>query len=235
MSTTNDHELWEELAAGHALSALEPAEEAEFVAHLEQCDRCQEVLADHAFVAAQLGTLVDSEGDAPSWDKIRPAVIPASEPVAEVVDLASRRRRTPAVLGAAAAAVLAIAGTAVVLSSGSGPSTQQEALDACTASSTCHVVRLADAATLVVDSNGARMLPKHMTAAPAGKVYVLWQLPRDGRPTMVATLTDTANGGVGEPHRLPLAYAQTAAFGVSLEPANAVPTAPTKVLVVGTA
>jgi hypothetical protein len=229
-----DHEHWEELAAGHALSALEPDEESAFVAHLDSCARCQAVLADHAFVAAQLGTLVDSV-EAPAWDRIRPAVIPAPEPVAEVVELATRRRRSPALLGAAAAAVLAVAGTVVALSGGSGPGTQQQALDGCAASPGCHVVLLADAAKLVVDGNGARMLPTHMAPAPAGKVYVLWQLPRDGRPTMVATLEDTANGEVGEAHSLPLDYGQTAAFGVSLEPANVVPTTPTKVLAVGTA
>jgi anti-sigma-K factor RskA len=230
----SDHEYWEELAAGHALSALEPAEETEFVAHLEGCLHCQEVLADHAFVAAQLGTLVDAV-ETPSWDRIRPVLTPAPERVAEVVPIASRRRRAPALLGAAAAALVAVAGTAVLLSSGGGRGTQQEALDACAASTSCHVVQLADAASLVVDSDGARMLPKHMTAAPAGQVYVLWQLPRDGRPTMVATLEDTANGAVGETHSLPLGYDQTAAFGVSLEPANSVPTKPTKVVAVGTA
>jgi anti-sigma-K factor RskA len=230
----SDHEQWEELAAGHALSALEPGEETQFVAHLEGCTRCQKVLADHAYVAAQLGTLVDSV-EAPAWDRIRPAVIPAPEPVAEVVQLETRRRRTPALLGAAAAAVLAVAGTAVVLSSGSGTGTQTQVLADCRAAADCHVVRLADAASLVVDRGEARMLPTRMSPAPAGKVYVLWQLPRDGRPTMVATLDDTANGAVGEAHALPLAYDQTAAFGVSLEPASSIPTKPTKVLVVGTA
>ena len=230
----SDHEHWEELAAGHALSALEPAEEAEFVAHLEGCDHCQEVLADHAFVAAQLGTLVDTV-DAPAWDRIRPVAIPAAQPVAEVVQLDTRRRRTPFLLGAAAAAVVAVAGTVVALSGGSGASTQQQALSACTASASCHVVHLAQAATLLVDDKGARMLPTRMASAPAGKVYVLWQLPRDGRPTMVATLDSTPNGQVGGNHELPLAYDQTAAFAVSLEPASTVPTKPTKVLVVGTA
>ena len=226
----SDHEHWEELAAGYALSALEPAEEAEFLAHLDGCGSCPEVLAEHDLVAAQLGTLVDS-AEAPAWSRIRPAVIPE----AQVVPLAARRRRTPALLGAAAAAALVLAGTAVALSGGSEPSTQQRALTACAASSTCHVVHLADAASIVVDTDGARMLPTHMAPAPAGQVYVLWQLPRDGRPTMVATLEDTKDGAVGPAHALPLAYEQTAAFGVSLEPATSVPTQPTKVLVVGTA
>jgi anti-sigma-K factor RskA len=231
----SDHERWEELVAGHALNALEPAEEAEVVAHLEQCAHCQEVLADHAFVAAQLGTLVDDH-EAPSWDRIRTGVLPARPAQVSSLEQARRRRRAPVWLSAAAAAALVAGGGALLLhGSGGGAGGQQQVLAACRASTSCHLVRLQDAATLVVQDGKARMLPTHMPAAPAGTVYVLWQLPRDGRPTMVATLGATHDGGVGEPHSLALPYASTAAFGVSVEPASTVPTKPTKVVAVGTA
>jgi hypothetical protein len=74
-----------------------------------------------------------------------------------------------------------------------------------------------------------------MATAPVGQVYVLWQLPRDGRPTMVATLTETRRGRMGEQHRLALSYESTAAFGVSVETSRSVPTHPTEILAVGTA
>lgn len=228
----NDHEHWEELAAGHALNALEPGEEATFAAHLASCPRCQDVLDDHAFVAAQLGTLASAE-EVPSWDRIRAGVVGSADVVS--LETERTRRRGSRWLGAAAAVVLLAGGMTALLVGRTSSSTQQEVLSACAASTSCRVVHLQDAADLVIDGGHARMLALRMTPAPAGKEYVLWQLPRDGRPTLVAALGTTRNGTVGEAHDLPLPYANTAAFGVSLEPANAIPTKPTKVLVVGTA
>jgi hypothetical protein len=48
-------------------------------------------------------------------------------------------------------------------------------------------------------------------------------------------LARTADGSVGEAHPLALPYADTAAFGLSLEPASVVPTGPTDVVAVGSA
>ena len=229
----SDHERWEELAAGHALSALEPAEEAEFSEHLAGCDHCQEVLADHTFVAAQLGTLADSS-DAPSWDRIRAGIV--SERPVPSLDEARARRRAPRWLSAAAGLVL-LAGGAVVwqAAQSDSPSAQQAALSSCAAEPGCRVVRLADKATLLVSGSGVRVLPTLLGTPPAGRVYVLWQLPRDGRPTMVASLTETHDGKVGEAHLLALPYEDTAAFGLSLERSDAVPTKPSKVIAVGSA
>ena len=47
MTTARPHERYEELAVGHALAALEPGEEQEFVQHLTGCALCERALAEH--------------------------------------------------------------------------------------------------------------------------------------------------------------------------------------------
>jgi anti-sigma-K factor RskA len=227
----NDHEHWEELAAGHALNALEPEEESAFARHLATCTRCQEVLADHVLVAAQLGSVLDTS-DAPSWDRIRQGVVGDTR-VVPIHRARSRRRQV--LLSSAAAAVLVLAAVLLAVLPGSSRSTQQAALSSCAKSAGCHVIRLQDRATLVVQGGSVRVLANRLGPAPADHVYVLWQLPRDGRMTLVGALTETRDGTVGEQHRLALPYTRTAAFGLSVESSHSVPTSPTKVLAVGTA
>ena len=48
------HELYEELAVGHALGALEPEEELALQAHLPQCAACAAVVADTEAVMTEL-------------------------------------------------------------------------------------------------------------------------------------------------------------------------------------
>jgi anti-sigma-K factor RskA len=231
----SDHEHWEELAAGYALDALEPEESQLFAAHLAGCVRCQEVLADHAFVAAQLGTIVD-EHEAPSWSSLRSRVVGDVAPVTSLAEVRARRR-APRLLGAAAGLALVVAGSAVAWQTthDDPPSGQQQVLAACAAQAGCHAVDLQGKATVVVADGSARLLATSLAPVGAGKVYVLWQMPRTGRPTMVGTLARTADGSVGEAHPLALPYADTAAFGLSLEPASVVPTGPTDVVAVGSA
>jgi len=228
---SSDHDHWEELAAGHALNALEPEETEAFTAHLGGCARCQAVLSEHSFVAAQLGTLVDVRDEAPSWQRIRAGVLPAA-PVS--LDVERARRRSPRVLAVAASVVLLLAaGVAALLLTDRSPSGQQQVLASCEASTSCHVVHLQGKADVVVSDGTVRLLAKRLGSPGAGRVFVLWQLPRDGRPTMIGTLGSTADGSVGESHALALPYDSTAAFGVSSEPASVVPTGPTDVVALG--
>jgi Anti-sigma-K factor rskA len=60
-----EHERFDELAAGYALHALEPAEEAELLMHAEKCGRCQQTLADYAEVAASMADLARSAEPSP--------------------------------------------------------------------------------------------------------------------------------------------------------------------------
>jgi anti-sigma-K factor RskA len=228
---SSEHDRWEELAAGHALNALEPEETEAFTAHLAGCERCRRVLADHDFVASQLGTLVDDQEDAPSWQRIRAGVLP-DVPVSLAEERA--RRRPPRLVAVAASVVLLLAaGVAALLLTDRSRSSQEQVLASCAASTSCHVVHLQGKADVVVTEDTVRLLPKALGAPPAGRVFVLWQLPRAGRPTMIGTLGSTDDGSVGEAHRLALPYDSTAAFGVSAEPASVVPTGPTDVVALG--
>lgn len=255
------HEHWDELAAGSALHALEPEEEAAFRAHLDGCSRCRQVMDENAFVAAQLGALSEvSEEAPPSWSSIRAGIVgtvtpsgtadtspPARHPTdgpAPVVSLsAGRRRRHTAsrLLGAAAAAVLlAGAGTAAWQLSNhtTGPGRPAAAVSRCAQTPGCHVVRLPQGdpeAVVLAEAGRARVVPTGLSAAGAGHAYALWQMPRDGRPVLVTVLPSTRDGVPGPAADLALPYAETAAFAISLEPVDVVPTAPTHVVAVGTA
>ena len=75
------------------------------------------------------------------------------------------------------------------------------------------------------------------TAMPAldnAHVYVLWQLPRDGRPAAVTVLGPVHTGQAGSSASLVIPYDDTAAFAMSVERAGQVPTQPTKVVAIGT-
>lgn len=49
-----EHARFDELAAGYALDALDPADEHEFAAHLTTCARCQQALAGYLVVTADM-------------------------------------------------------------------------------------------------------------------------------------------------------------------------------------
>ena len=54
MTVLNQHVRFEELAVGHALTALEPEDEQAFLAHLHGCARCEQDLAEHRATLAHL-------------------------------------------------------------------------------------------------------------------------------------------------------------------------------------
>lgn len=250
-SQPSAHEPWEELAAGYALHALEPDEEGRFLSHLEGCAHCRQTLDDHAFVAAQLGSLADAPDlTPPSWSSIRRGVIdagpplprPATEPAAVVpLDGERRRRRPPRLLGAAAGVVL-LAGTGTLAwqlaQPDAGSTGQPAAIARCEHAAGCHVVKLPEGdpeAVVLADATRARFLPTGLATPAAGHVYALWQMPRDGRPILVTVLPGIHDGVAGPSTDLALPYADTAAFAISVEPEGSVPTKPTRVVAVGTA
>jgi hypothetical protein len=65
-SRADAHQLFDELAVGHALSALEPEDQALFSGHLAGCVRCQRAVAEHATTLAELGHAVPQEEPPPS-------------------------------------------------------------------------------------------------------------------------------------------------------------------------
>jgi hypothetical protein len=231
----DDHEVWEELAAGAALHALEPDEQRAFDLHLTDCARCRRALDDNQLIAAQLGALSagsDEESAPPSWATIRAGILRAAPDETATVatdELAGRRRPRLAAAGgrrllAAAAAVAVLAGGGVAawrLTSDTG---------ACAGISDCHVVQLTagDGARLqvVVRGESVTMHGQDMPVAPAGKTYVLWQMALVGQAVPVASYSGS---GANTAH-LAIPFRRTAAFAISEDPAGSLPHSPTDVL-----
>jgi hypothetical protein len=112
------HTPYEQLAVGHALSALEPEDEQRFLAHLPGCAACTRSLAEHTETLAQLAYDVVSEAPPASiLEGIRTGVTASGRagafPAPLSLDVArTRRQRTvrmmTAAVGAAAAVVLVV-------------------------------------------------------------------------------------------------------------------------------
>lgn len=62
---TDEHDVFAELAAGHALYALEPEEEQTFLAHLSACAECERAVAEHRETLTHLAYAADA-GDPPA-------------------------------------------------------------------------------------------------------------------------------------------------------------------------
>jgi hypothetical protein len=258
------HHEWEELAAAYALDALDPQDELRLSAHVATCARCQQSLDDYNLVAAQLGSLADDEEAPPSWRQIRSAVVGdqsagvatslqpeqnedrSPDGIAPVVPLPQQSSpaplwRRPRMMAAAAAVVLLVAGGLAgwKLTSRSSPTSATAAVTACQQQAGCRVVKLrtpaaVDSAAVIVDSGHASVVPLALDSAPVGRMYVLWQLPRDGGGMIpIESFRQTRHQTVGS--QLPHAYADTAAFAVSLEPAGGFPTRPSDILALGAA
>jgi anti-sigma-K factor RskA len=240
----SDHTRWEELAAGYALHALEPAEEAELLAHLRECAECRGAVDQHTLVAAQLASIADGhDADTPPWERIRPGLGAAPHATAAPAATATihrLRRRHPRVLAAAAAVVvLAAIGVTGWQVTGDNGSTSKvpAAVAACKASPPCHVVTLragaAAAGDVLVRATTATVVPTAMPALDPSHVYVLWQLARDGRPAPVTVLGEVRTSQASAPAALVIPYVDTVTFAMSVELADRVPTKPTKVVAVG--
>jgi anti-sigma-K factor RskA len=156
---------------------------------------------------------------------------------------APRPWRRPWVLAAAAAAVLLVAGAVVGWQLGtrshSAPATA--AISACQQQPGCRVVTLRNAqaasataaGAVIVDAGRASMVPLKMAPAPDARMYVLWQMPRDGSPVAIVSFRQTDQQTPSKP--LATAYRDTMAFAVSLEPSGPTPTRPSNILALGAA
>ena len=77
------HPAYEELVAGHALSALEPQDEELLLRHLPSCAACSAELAAHRETLAQLAHVADAGPPPPAlWEGIRAQVETSGTPTA---------------------------------------------------------------------------------------------------------------------------------------------------------
>ena len=227
------HEFWEEQAAGYALDALEAEERAGFERHLTDCSECQQLVDQHALVAAQLGALAFDDRPAPTWAAIRTGVVaPPDEPPTNVVPI--RGRRAALLLSAAAAAVAAVAGITVWQTTGGSSNGPLTSASACAGTIGCHVVALragdATALSVLIDGNDVALVPGAMGRPPAGSEWALWRLPKSGAPQLMTTFDNVK----GTRTSADAAYADIAGFAVSQEPADSTPVTPSTVVASGT-
>ncbi|MCZ2814652.1 anti-sigma factor [Modestobacter sp. VKM Ac-2984] len=92
----DEHRRWEELAVGWALHALEPEDEDVFAAHLADCDRCADTVAETAEVMTAMSSdLPQAEPSDTLRDRLR-AAVEETEQLPQNTRPARRREQSPA-------------------------------------------------------------------------------------------------------------------------------------------
>jgi anti-sigma factor RsiW len=242
-AAVTNHEQFEELAAGHALHALEPADEQLFLIHLETCPECRQSLAEFSELAAGLAmTSLDEPGAVPPpqvWAGIKAHV--ATE---NVVPLQRRKSPRRAFAAAAAALVLVAAGVIgwQVTRGNSSSGSVQSALRDCHRTTTCVAVQLTGATVepgstyLMIRGMDVQVATTSLPALDGSHTYVLWQMPQDGAPTGVLAF-EAAKGHHATVARatLPRPYDNTAAFAISREAGTTIPPKPSTPIAIGAA
>lgn len=247
------HEEFAELAAGHALHALEPADEQRFLAHLDGCVECTRSLADFSEVAAGLAmtsTHDSSELPPQIWAGISARVHDGSTAAetAENVVTPLRRRPRPRwqyAIASAAAAVLLVTGLVTwrVAGSHSATTAVSAAVSACSRTTGCHVVPLAGSTIrtkstyLLIDGQHVRIATSSLpTLDTPSEIYVLWQLPQNGRPQgVVAFHVTPGHPATVATGTMPLPYELTTAFAITREAGSTIPSSPGAPIAVGAA
>ena len=257
---TAAHEPWEQLAVGHALDALEPDDEAQFLAHLPTCATCRRVVDDTRAVMGELAVTAEPlEPPRSLWERIRaevdtsarkPVPAPAPPPAARggsVVALPpstpQRWARVTTAVAVAAALLGAVVtgGVAFVVGNDRGTAARQlNQVLGCVESPQCRMVRLTGeseaAAVAMLRGESIRLvvdgLPRNNRAK---EIYVLWQATPSGTMKAVATFDVTS----GRRHLLdaePVAPLGSAAvFAVSRERGRSAPATPSRPLMKGSA
>jgi hypothetical protein len=88
----DDHELWSELAAGHAMSSLDDADEAMYIQHSASCEVCREMERDLSLVLADIARATRPITPPPGLkDSIMAAVREDDDVAARVIPITGRR------------------------------------------------------------------------------------------------------------------------------------------------
>lgn len=201
------HELYEQLAVGHALNALEPEDEQLFVGHLAGCASCERALAEHHETLGHLAYGTVSAEPPPSLlEGIRAGVAESGRagafPAPVSLDAARQRRQsrtvklTTALVGVAASVVLvaALLLVNVGLQSRNDDLSTREAAIRTTVSSLLtpgsREIKLSGQgqAVAVVHGRDVSLVISGVDANDtANSVYVLWEKSRFGDVRAVGT------------------------------------------------
>jgi hypothetical protein len=251
----SSHAVFEELAAGHALHALEPAEEQRFLAHQAGCQRCQQALAGYAEITSALASIAPPAEPSPRLGQRILAAARSREagvqpglgrpPVPRVPPRHRRgthgsHRRAHWIKISAAAAGLAAAAAGVwggLAATSGGPASPGPA---CVRTRGCAEVALisagrGEAAKVIVAGNAVWLQPLRLRPDDqASHIYVLWQITGTHTPLAIGSF-DVRPGRQRAIRIGPLAvpYHDTWAFAVSLERGRAIPAAPSRPVALG--
>ena len=230
------HEEWSELAAGHALSALDDADEATYLEHAASCETCRELEREFSATMADLALAAPTVAPPPSLKaSIMAAVSEADARQAVVIPIdrhadpaRPRARRISAWVVGVAAAVVAIALVAVWVV----PRHKQASIAARCAAVSCPVITLTGggqsvAAVMVLD--GAAYIDPHgLPATPKGDVYVLWSLSSGKTPVGVAALHTVPTSGPVRAGTFTTPITSVSGFAVTEERGDVVPATPSE-------
>jgi anti-sigma-K factor RskA len=190
-----------ELTAAYALDALAPSEAEAYERHLSQCEECRQELAELNETAAALA--FGAVAPAPPA-RLRAAILDtAAAERSNVVPLLRRRWVARGLAVAAAAAACIVVGLAVALSR---PSQTR----------VIHVTLSRNA------SGSATLQVSGLAAAPNGKTYEAWVIPKGKAPRPAGLFS----GGTTTTIHLKRAVPNGALVAVTIERAGGVP-APT--------
>jgi len=181
MTTTDLHSF----LAPYVLDALDPAERAQFEAHLEQCPDCRSELGGLQETATRLGEAQSQEPPAALRQRLLSTIgsIPQDRPVVTPINQRGALRSRLPQLVAAAALVLAAAGGGGYLVERDRVQDREQRIEAITS-----VLGASDAATTAQDfPNGgtvrlvtskkrdaAVVVARDLPALADGKVYQVW-------------------------------------------------------------
>jgi hypothetical protein len=241
----DDHRPWSELAAGHALSSLDDADEASYLAHAADCPQCQQLAADLADVVAELAFAT------PAFEP--PATLKASIMRAVVEDGAARKSVAPGSLedrrtrknaasgvlrpvwAVAAAVVILIAVGTTAIVKGASHSNSVSVADQC-ARVNCPTVQLTASgkavATVMMLNGTAWVDAAGLPSTPSDSSYVLWRIA-NGKPVAVNAFSSTPTEGPVKVGPVTVPVSQVGELAISQEKGQVPPSVPSNVLAQG--
>lgn len=240
MNSGRDHERWAELAAAHALSALDAPDDAEYLRHAESCEECRQLESDINATLAELAQTAPGPTPPPTLKSaiLRAAAEDTTSSATDELrarrDHATSRQRRPSAWISAAAAVVAItiAVTVWALNRPAHPS-----IAARCASVHCPTTSLlADGkpvATVMVLDDVAYVQASNLPAPAAGHSYVLWRISAGQSPAGIAAMQLHPNADPVRAGALPVPVTAISSFALSEEPGKSVPATPTDVVAQG--